>query len=152
MKKLFFDMDGVIVNFQSGIDKLDIDTLKKYKDCLDEVPGIFGLMEPIDGAIDAVYELSKHFDVYILSTAPWNNVSSLSDKIKFIHNYFGKDKDSVFYKKVFLTHHKEMVDGDILIDDRSNNGAKDFKGEWIHFGSEKYPNWKIVIEYIIKNK
>jgi hypothetical protein len=37
--------------------------------------------------------------------------------------------------------------GDYLIDDRSYNGASEFKGEWIHFGSEKFPNWERVIDY-----
>lgn len=65
-KRLYFDMDGVLVNFQSGIDKLDEVTLKEYEGRLDEVPGIFGLMEPMHGAIDAVHELNKHYDCYIL--------------------------------------------------------------------------------------
>ena len=33
MKKLFFDMDGVLVDFQSGIDKLSDET-KKDIECL----------------------------------------------------------------------------------------------------------------------
>ena len=59
MKKLFFDMDGVLVNFQSGIDKLSDDVKKEYEGRLDEVPGIFSLMDPMPGAIEAVHELSK---------------------------------------------------------------------------------------------
>ena len=39
--------------------------------------------------------------------------------------------------------------GDILIDDRPNNGANNFRGEWIHFGSEKYPNWPAVLDYLL---
>lgn len=30
--KIFVDMDGVLVNFQSGIDKLDQETLSEYAD------------------------------------------------------------------------------------------------------------------------
>jgi len=50
-----------------------------------------------------------------------------------------------------LCHHKNFLIGDILIDDRKWNGAKDFKGEWIEFGSEKFPDWDAVmnrLEYL----
>ena len=70
-KRLFFDMDGVLVNFQTGIDKQSKETLKEYEGRYDEIPGIFGLMEPMPGAIEAVQKLNQHYDCYILSTAPW---------------------------------------------------------------------------------
>ena len=39
--------------------------------------------------------------------------------------------------------------GDYLIDDRTVNCAAQFKGEHIHFGTEKFPNWKSVLEYLL---
>ena len=54
MRKLFFDMDGVLVNFQSGIDKLSEETKREYEGRLDEVPGIFSLMDPMPHAVEAV--------------------------------------------------------------------------------------------------
>lgn len=39
--------------------------------------------------------------------------------------------------------------GDFLVDDRLKNGASEFKGEHIHFGTEKYPNWEIIYDYLI---
>ena len=38
--------------------------------------------------------------------------------------------------------------GEYLIDDRTANGAGNFKGEQIHFGTEKFPNWEAVLEYL----
>ena len=52
-------------------------------------------------------------------------------------------------RKLILTHRKDLVKGDILIDDRPNNGAKDFEGEWIHFGSDTYPNWEITLKHLL---
>jgi 5'(3')-deoxyribonucleotidase len=50
------------------------------------------------------------------------------------------------YKRLILSHHKQLNDGHYLIDDRPHkNGAGNFKGELIHFGSERYPNWKAVL-------
>ena len=37
---------------------------------------------------------------------------------------------------------------DILIDDRPNNGAKDFEGEWIHFGEPPFCTWKDTLKYL----
>lgn len=71
MKRVFIDMDGVLVNFQSGIDRLDEKTKQEYDGHLDDVPGIFALMDPMQGAVEAVQQLKKQFDLYILSTAPW---------------------------------------------------------------------------------
>ena len=64
-------MDGVLVDFQSGIDQISDFDREKFKPDFDDVPGIFSKMVPVDGAIESFEKLSKHFDVYILSTAPW---------------------------------------------------------------------------------
>ena len=56
---LFFDMDNVLVNFQSGIDRLDEATKQAYEGNLDDVPGIFVLMDPMPGALEAVHKPYK---------------------------------------------------------------------------------------------
>jgi len=145
-KIVYVDMDNVLVDFQSGIDKLDSKTLEQYKNRLDEVPDIFGLMQPMDKAIESYIELTNYFDVYILSTSPWENESALIDKLRWVKKYLGK----VAYKRLILSHHKNLNSGDFLIDDRTKNGADKFKGEHIHFGTKKFPNWTSVIKYLIK--
>ena len=144
-KRLFFDMDGVLVDFQSGIDKLSEDVKKEYEGRLDEVPGIFGLMSPIPGAIDAVHKLQEKYDVYILSTAPWKNPSAWSDKVKWVTEHL----DDVFHKRMVIIHCKHLCEGDYLIDDRGKNGASEFKGEWIQFGSDRFADWKSVLSYLL---
>ncbi len=150
MKKLvYIDMDNVLVDFQSGIDRLDSEIIRQYKDDLDEVPGIFGLMDPYPGAIESIHQLAERYDLYILSTAPWLNPTAWIDKVKWVHKYFGKDESSLFYKRLIISHHKNLNKGDFLIDDRPNNGAKDFLGEWLHFKSEKFPDWLAVTNYLM---
>ena len=144
MKRLFFDMDGVLADFESGLAKVDESIKKKYEGYYDEIPGLFSLMEPVNGAIEAVKELAKHYDVFILSTAPWKNPSAWTDKRIWIEKYF---KD-IFYKRMFITHRKDFVMGDYLIDDRGKNGTSEFMGEWIQFGSEQFPDWESVIFYL----
>ena len=145
MQKLFFDMDGVLVDFQSGIDKLSDEVKKEYEGRLDEVPGIFSLMDPMPGAIEAVHTLSEYYDMYILSTAPWKNTTAYSDKLAWLTKHFG----DLFKKRVIITHCKNLCDGDYLVDDRAKNGASEFPGEWVQFGSERYPDWEEVTRYLI---
>lgn len=143
-KTLFVDMDGVIVDFQSAFPKVDKQVLEKHINHPDLIEGIFSLMEPMPGAIEAVEFLAKHFNIYILSTASWENPSVWSDKLKWIKKYL----PVVAYKRLILTHHKNLNIGDYLIDDRFKNGAASFKGEFIHFGITPFKNWTKVIFYI----
>lgn len=142
---VYIDMDNVIVDFQSGIDLLSKQDLIQYQGKYDEVPNIFSLMKPLDGSIEAIEKLHQKYDIYLLSTAPWHNPSAWSDKVLWVQKYLG----TICYKKLILSHHKNLNKGDFLIDDREKNGAKDFDGELILFGSNKYPNWETVLKYLI---
>ena len=147
-KILYVDMDGTLVNFKSGIERLDPVLRLKYKDDLDEVPGIFSLMPPIDHAIESYEKLASWYDAYILSTAPWENPSAWHDKLLWVKKYLGKPA----YKRLIISHNKHLNHGDFLIDDRPNNGAEFFPGEWIHFNTPKFPNWNSVVEYLKSQK
>ena len=140
-------MDNVLVDFKTGISKLSKNTIEKFEGHLDDVPGIFNLMEPMKGSIEAFNELSQSekYDVYILSTAPWDNPTAWSDKLEWVKKYLGKNG----YKRLILSHHKNLNAGDYLIDDRTKNGADKFTGEHIHFGQNKFSTWKQVLDYLI---
>jgi 5'(3')-deoxyribonucleotidase len=153
-EKIFIDMDNCLVNFASGIDKLS----KKVRDSyawedLDDVPGIFSKMEPNEGAVEVITKLAQKYDLYILSTAPWKNSTAWSDKLLWIQKYFGKEKNSIFYKKIILTHHKdfELSVGAYLIDDRLKNGSEvwDKYDKLIHFGNSQFPNWEAVGKFLL---
>jgi len=143
---VFVDMDGVLVNFQSGIDKLSKEEKEKYGDKMDEVPGIFSLMEPNEGAIEGYKWLCKNFDTYILSTAPWENPSAWTDKLLWVKKYLPE----VAYKRLILSHNKHLAIGDFLIDDRTANGAGEFPNKHIHFfeKGKGFEDWKSVISYM----
>ena len=145
MKTLYIDMDNVLVDFKSGIDATDVNILSQFEGHLDDIPGIFSKMKPMTGAIDAFRKLAQKYDVYILSTAPWNNPSAWSDKVLWVTKYL----DDIFHKRIILTHHKNFCKGDILIDDRAKHGSDIFEGEWIQFGSAQYPDWDSVLQYLL---
>jgi len=149
MKKvLYIDLDNVLVDFRSGIDHLNQETITEYEGRLDEVPGIFSLMDPVSGAVEAVKKLAEIFDIYVLSTSPWNNPTAASDKVEWIRKHFGKGEESALYKRVIITHHKNLNKGDFLIDDRTKNGAGEFDGELIRFGTDRFKTWDLVLDYL----
>tara|TARA_B110000211_G_scaffold226239_1_gene279561 strand:+ start:504 stop:950 length:447 start_codon:yes stop_codon:yes gene_type:complete len=148
MKILYIDMDNVLVDFKSGIDAISEEERQQFKDDLDEVPGIFSKMKPVEGAIAAYNELTKHFDVYILSTAPWENPSAWSDKLLWVKKYLGQSA----HKRLILSHNKNLNVGDFLVDDRTANGAGEFTGEHIHFLSEQFKDWDDVMSYLMPKK
>lgn len=143
-KRVFVDMDNVLVDFESGLAQVSEEVKQEYEGRLDEIPGLFGLMKPMPGAIEAMHELQKHYDLFILSTAPWKNPSAWSDKVSWVTKYL----DDVFHKRMVITHRKDLCQGDYLIDDRGKNGTSEFSGEWIEFGSEKFPDWNSVLAYL----
>jgi 5'-nucleotidase len=145
MKKIVYvDMDNVLVDFASAISRISEEAAAEYEGRLDDVPGIFSLMDPMPGAIDAFEELASRFEAFVLSTSPWANPSAWSDKLLWVRKHLG----SSAYKRLILTHHKNLNTGHFLIDDRTKNGADRFSGEHIHFGSEKYPDWQAVLLYL----
>ena len=141
-------MDNVIVNFESGIDKLSQELKEKFDGRLDEVPDIFSKMIPIENAVSSVEKLSKVYDTYLLSTAPWDNPSAWSDKVIWVKKYLNE----VVYKRLILSHHKNLNKGDYLIDDRTKNGVDKFEGEHIHFGQGKFKDWNAVTTYLLNKK
>jgi len=138
--RVFVDMDDVLVDYASGFEGLE--GTPKWKD--KTIAGVFYHMKPMPGAVEAFHRLASHYDTYVLSTGAWRNESSWSDKLRWVKKYLGESA----YKRLILTHNKALCMGEYLIDDRTTNGAGNFKGEHIHFGTEKFPNWEAVLEYL----
>jgi len=138
-------MDGVLVDFVSALSKLPDYLLDEYKGREDEIPGIFSLMDAVPGAVDSFTVLAEQFDTYILSTSPWENPSAWSDKLLWVKKHLG----SHAYKRLILTHHKNLLVGNYLIDDRTKHGVDRFMGEHIHFSSARFPDWNAVLKYLL---
>ena len=139
-------MDGVLADFVSAIKNYSQKDESLYNEHPDQIPNLFRLLKPIEGAVSSVNELLNLncYDIYFLSTAPWHNPTAWMDKRLWLEDHFG-DRIN---RRLILTHRKDLFKGDILIDDRPNNGAKDFEGEWIHFGQPPFCTWKETLKYL----
>ncbi|HZJ40301.1 MAG TPA: hypothetical protein VFD20_05065, partial [Demequina sp.] len=124
--------------------------LEEYEGRMDEPPGVFALMPPMPGALEAFRELSTLFDTYILSTAPWQNPSAWQHKVEWVHLHLGRAEGTPAYKRLILSHHKNLNRGDFLVDDRpGHSGVEKFEGEFLHFGADgKYRTWPEVVDYL----
>jgi 5'-nucleotidase len=145
-KRLYVDMDNVLVDFPSGLRGLAPELVRAYEGRFDELPGIFARMEPLPGALEAYARLAERFDAFVLSTAPWENPSAWSDKLLWVKRHLGAHA----HKRLILTHHKDLNAGDFLIDDRTKNGVERFRGEHIHFGTPRFPDWATVLAYLLE--
>ena len=153
MKTLYIDMDNTLVDFKAHLEGIAPDVLKQYKGRVDEMPGVFALMPPMPGALDAFRELSTLFDTYILSTAPWRNPSAWQHKVEWVQLHLGIEEGTPAYKRLILSHHKNLNRGHFLVDDRPNHrGADKFEGKVVAFGSKKYPNWEAVTAYLSEHR
>lgn len=142
-KRIYVDMDGVLCDFKKGVG------LARLKNRDQPFPqsrwGFFLELPEIDGAVAAYRKLEEKYDVWILTRPSFKNLNCYSEKAKWIQDHLG---DSVLEKTILIPN-KSLVYGDYLIDDQGGFGQEEFKGEWIHFGSQSFPNWQSVINYLI---
>lgn len=142
---IYFDMDGVLADFHRAIkEKVTPELAAKYGTDIDQIPGIFNDLYPIPGAIFAFKELSRSYDCYILSTAPWGNPEAWMEKRLWVEKHLGE----LGHKRLILSHNKHLNRGDYLIDDRLANGADRFEGEHLLFGGDAFPGWYEVLKYL----
>jgi 5'-nucleotidase len=148
-KRLYVDMDGTLVDYRRRLAGVAPEVTRQFGDHADQIPGLYALMPPMPGALEAFTELAGLFDAYVLSTAPWSNPSAWTDKLIWVQLHFGKGADSPAYKRLVLSHHKNLQRGDFLVDDRPDlHGVGAFPGEVLHFGSEHFPDWPHVMPYL----
>ena len=161
MKRLFLDLDNVIADFSESAcnwfnDKID-DTKEyrpKYNHLLPEnmidysVWKCYGFresegekllhemfdvhlfwqrMDPMYGAVNVIKRLNEKFEIYIATLPQYNGVC-VQERVDWLKVHLPFIPESKF---IFI-HNKDILHGDILVDDRPEN-LKDFKGIKILF-------------------
>ena len=142
MKKIIYiDMDGVISDFDKAAQEQGNgkrpDLYVDYRN-----------LELMPHAKESLMKLNEDFDIYIASTPSWSRPEVWAHKREWIEEHFPWLK-----RKLILTHHKNLLLGDMLIDDSRWRGQPDFKGQWLWFGTaQRAKDWPTTLEYIYKNK
>ena len=153
---IYIDMDGVLADLAKGAEIHTDNKDGSFTNKPDEIVGVFKDLPPIAGAIDAVNQLlaSDKYDIFILTTAPWDNPSAWIDKRLWIADKFGAS----FEKKLIVSHRKDLLIGDYLIDDRTARGAAEFSGKHLHFGWDyereafnEYKDWDSILNFFKLN-
>jgi len=138
-KIIYIDMDGVIADFKKAADEGGYTHRPdKYVD--------YEKLEVMPGAQSALIQLNKDFDIFIASTPPWDRPDMWAAKRTWLAKHFPWLK-----RKLILTHRKDLLIGDILIDDSRWRGQPDFQGTWLWFGTaQRCKDWKSTLELIYK--
>ena len=136
IKKIYFDMDGVLADFNKGVIELAHTTPLSQNDedenktielwnKVKEVKSFYYKLEPLSNMIEVFNEVKNKYPgcVEILSAIPKPKrgiVGAKEDKIKWVKKYLGKDiKVNIVYKeeKKNFSLGKEYI----LIDDLDTN-------------------------------
>ena len=143
MKKVYVDLDGVLCDFYSARDKA---LLKNPEQKFPQSQwGFFLRLEEIPDAVYSFNKLKEKYDVWILTRPSFKNVNCYTEKAQWLLDHLGEG----ILEKTIMIPDKSLVKGDYLIDDMGNAGQEKFEGEWIHFGTEKFKNWKKVLDYLL---
>ena len=132
-------MDGVIANFAKAAKEGGWEHRQdKHVD--------YRNLEVMPGANEALMKLNEDFDIFIASTPPWARPDMWGAKREWLEQHF-----PWLTRKLILTHRKDLLIGDILIDDSRWRGQPDFQGDWLWFGtSQRCLDWPSTIELIYK--
>lgn len=136
-KRIFIDMDGVIVDFEHFMHMHG-----KAGDDIKRMPGAYLQMLPINLALQSVQSLvGMGFDVWLATKPPTGIPFAYADKVQWVLTNLPYLK-----RKIILTHDKSLLLGDYLIDDRPHKANADkFIGQLLYFGKEW--SWPEVIEF-----
>ena len=137
--RIYIDMDGVITDFKKGQEH------QGYK--LSKRPDLvvnYRTLPVMEGAIKAVAKLNADHEIFIASTPPWTRPEVWGHKREWLEEHFPYLK-----RKLILTHRKDLLIGDVLIDDTRFRGQPDFQGNWFWFNKDwSNRNWEACLEYI----
>jgi hypothetical protein len=134
--RVFFDMDGVLADFDAGARKLGLPSTQAKLQ-----PGLYRHLPMIPQGVLMAYALLKSgVDVWIATKIPHENPFGATEKLQWI-----ADCMPAFVKRTIITPHKGMLstsEDDVLIDDRPHKASIDeFGGFVIPLLSTTCPSW-----------
>lgn len=128
MAIIYFDMDGVLANFNGAIHR-ELKPKEKPSERLEK--NFYLNLKPINETIELVQQLiGNGHDVYIASKPSSSSLYCASEKYAWVRKHIPE-----LTKKVILTGHKHLLTGNYLIDDRPEEWSK-FGGKVLYFNPD----------------
>lgn len=126
-RRVFVDLDGVVVDFDSFKRKHHI-----TGEAVKNLPGAYLAMQPIPGAIEAVRSvIGMGYEVWIATKPPTGIAHAYSDKAQWVIDNIPELK-----RRIIITHNKGLLGcaDDFLCDDRPHKAAcEEFTGILLRF-------------------
>ncbi|GAB1857284.1 5'-3'-deoxyribonucleotidase [Flavobacteriaceae bacterium MHTCC 0001] len=172
---IFVDMDDVLADtfgkhielynkeFNENLKREDITSGEVYQNVPIErqesvrkhawIPGFFSDLEPLPGSIEVMEALYHKHKVFI-ATAATQFPNSLKQKSEWLAAYF----PFIEWQHQIMCGHKFILNGDLLIDDRSYN-LEYFEGDTLLFsnphnildnGYKRVNNWEEIASILLK--
>ena len=137
--RIYVDMDDTLCDFMGAQSRARMKTPTQMFP--QAQMDFFRKLEPLQGAIEGMKYLNKHYDVWILTRPSIYNPLCYTEKRLWVEDHLGID----FCHKLILCPDKALLRGDILIDDQK---WEHFEGQQLVFGSKEFPNWQAVLSYL----
>lgn len=110
------------------------------------MPGFFRVLLPMPGALEFWETFKGKVDLYFLTRPSFQNRHCYTEKADWIFRYLGEEG----VKRLILSPRKDLLIGDVLIDDSTNCGQEEFEGEWWQFGSVQCVDWNAATKKLIE--
>lgn len=94
-------------------------------------------------AMKAFRRLLESYQVYVVADSPNYDLGY----VKAVQEWTREVVNVPAYRHLIFTNQKNLLYGDYLIDPSSENGASDFMGTRIAFGSDTFKTWEEIMEY-----
>ena len=133
-KTIYIELENVLCNYNGRIFEL-----RAENDCddIEQLPIHYKDMKPIDGAIEAVEELARILDVYIVTPN-----EKREEKTEWIRTHLPQTVDNIIFCDI-----EDIRDGNYLVCFEKKKGGC-FRGRFIEYYSIIFPTWLEVVNYI----
>lgn len=143
MQRIYVDLDDTVFDFRGPFQReLERNPSIKFPH---SQYGFFTKLEPIEGSLNALWQLNKMYDVWIATAPSLPNPMCYTEKRVSVEKHLGM----YWVERLIICPNKGLLIGDYLIDDNiKGKGQEGFKGQLIQYGSSQFPNWNAVLDFL----
>ena len=139
--RIYIDMDHTFCDFDGALPYWrERAVTKTEKNWPWSMRGFFESLLPMEGSIEFWNNYIDKMDLWFLTKPSIPNRQCYTEKANWVYKYLGEKG----VEKLIICPRKELLIGDILIDDHHNAGQPEFNGMWWQFGKPGFENWDVI--------